>query len=145
MPDIIPITMPKFGLAMTEGKIASWAVSEGARVDVGDEIADIETTKITNAYESPVAGVIRRHVAKEQEDLPVGALIAVIAEPSVPDSEIDASSTGFRPNSPPPPRPRAKRRPNRARSRPAGGRSVTWRKAITKAGRWCSSTASAAT
>jgi pyruvate dehydrogenase E2 component (dihydrolipoamide acetyltransferase) len=90
MPDIIPITMPKFGLAMTEGKIASWAVSEGARVDVGDEIADIETTKITNAYESPVAGVIRRHVAKEQEDLPVGALIAVIAEPSVPDSEINA-------------------------------------------------------
>ena len=90
MGQIVPITMPKFGLAMTEGKVASWARPEGAEIAVGDEIADIETTKITNAYESPVAGVLRRHVAQEQEELPVGALIAVVADPSVPDTEIDA-------------------------------------------------------
>jgi pyruvate dehydrogenase E2 component (dihydrolipoamide acetyltransferase) len=87
---ILAVTMPKFGLAMTEGKVVSWAKQEGAVVSVGDEIADIETTKITNAYESPVAGVLRRHVAREQEDLPVGALIAVLADRSVLDSDIDA-------------------------------------------------------
>ena len=90
MTAIVAVTMPKFGLAMTEGKVASWAKEEGAPVAAGDEIADIETTKITNAYESPVAGVLRRHVAREQEELPVGAMIAVIADPSVPDSDIDA-------------------------------------------------------
>jgi len=95
MVDIIPITMPKFGLAMTEGKVASWAKPEGAEISVGDEIADIETTKITNAYESPVKGTLRRHVAAEQEDLPVGALIAVVADPTVPDSTIDDFIAAF--------------------------------------------------
>ena len=90
MSDITPITMPKFGLAMTEGKIVSWAKQEGSEVAVGEELADIETTKITNAYASPVKGVLRRRVVAEQDELPVGALIAVVADASVPDSEIDA-------------------------------------------------------
>jgi pyruvate dehydrogenase E2 component (dihydrolipoamide acetyltransferase) len=87
--------MPKFGLTMTEGKVASWAKPEGSHINIGEEIADIETTKITNAFESPVAGVLRRYVAREQEDLPVGALIAVVADPSVPDSEIDTFIAAF--------------------------------------------------
>ena len=87
---ITAITMPKFGLAMTEGKVASWIKPEGATIRPGEEIADIETTKITNAYESPAGGVLRRHVAPVQEDLPVGALIAVVAEEGVPDAEIEA-------------------------------------------------------
>jgi pyruvate dehydrogenase E2 component (dihydrolipoamide acetyltransferase) len=95
MGTIIPITMPKFGLAMTEGKVASWAKPEGAEISVGDEIADIETAKITNAYESPVKGTLRRHVAAEQEELPVGALIAVVADSAVQDRDIDNFIVAF--------------------------------------------------
>ena len=95
MAGIIALTMPKFGLAMTEGKVASWTIPEGAMVEVGQEIADIETTKITNGYESPIKGTLRRHVAGEQQELPVGALIAVMADASVPDSDIDAFIVAF--------------------------------------------------
>lgn len=89
MSTIHPVTMPKFGLAMTEGKVASWIKPEGAAVGVGDEIAEIETTKITNAFESPVQGILKRHIARELEELPVGALIAVIADGAATDDDID--------------------------------------------------------
>ena len=42
------------------------------------------------------AGVLRRHVAREQEELPVGGLIAVMADASVAEAEIDAFIERFR-------------------------------------------------
>ncbi|MCP1242867.1 acetoin dehydrogenase dihydrolipoyllysine-residue acetyltransferase subunit [Acetobacter lambici] len=96
MTDLItPITMPKFGLAMTEGKIASWNIPPGGHVDAGQEIADIETTKITNGYESPASGTLRRQIATEGETLPVGALLGVLAEPAVNDADIDVFIAKF--------------------------------------------------
>ena len=60
---IEPIVMPKWGLAMEEGTLTKWAVAPGQAVGKGQEIADIETTKIANAFESPASGMIRRLVA----------------------------------------------------------------------------------
>lgn len=87
---IQPITMPKWGLAMEEGMLARWAVTEGAEIAAGQEIMDIETTKIANVFESPVAGVLRRKVVGDGETVAVGALLGVVAEQSVPDADIDA-------------------------------------------------------
>lgn len=95
MTEIQPIVMPKWGLAMEEGTLTSWLVAEGDRVEKGQEIAEIETTKIANVYESQVAGLVRRLVARPGEVLPVGALLAVLAPASVPEAEIDAFVSRF--------------------------------------------------
>ena len=70
-----PIVMPKWGLAMEEGTLTKWAVAPGQAVGKGEEIADIETTKIANAFESPASGTVRRLVACRGSD-PFGRGVA---------------------------------------------------------------------
>lgn len=82
--------MPKWGLSMTEGTVVQWLVEEGTELNKGDEVIEVESEKINNAVEAPAPGVLRRQVAKEGDVLPVGGLLAVIADASVPDEEIDA-------------------------------------------------------
>ena len=102
MSSIKPITMPKWGLAMEEGALARWAVEEGAEIALGQEIMDIETTKIANVFESPVAGVLRKKVVAEGETVPVGALLGVVSEPGVPDAEVEKFVGDFLANFKPP-------------------------------------------
>jgi pyruvate dehydrogenase E2 component (dihydrolipoamide acetyltransferase) len=85
---ISAITMPKWGIEMTEGTITSWRVGEGQRIERGAEILDVETEKIVNAVEAPAAGTLRRILARDGETQAVGALIGVIAEEQASDADI---------------------------------------------------------
>lgn len=89
MAEIQTILMPKWGLAMQEGMVAAWNVEEGADIAKGQEIMDIETSKIANAYESLVGGRLRRRLVTAGETVPVGALLGVVADDAVGDTEVD--------------------------------------------------------
>jgi len=95
MSEIQPIVMPKWGLAMEEGALTSWLVKGGAQIEKGQEIAEIETSKLANVFESPASGILRRLIAREGDVLPVGALLAVLAPATVSDADIDTFVAGF--------------------------------------------------
>ena len=93
--DVQKLGMPKWGLSMTEGRLVAWLIDEGSEVAVGDEVAEVETDKLNGAVESPVAGVLRRHVASAGETIPVGGLLGVVAGADATDADVDAFVAEF--------------------------------------------------
>jgi len=72
--------MPKLGLTMTEGKVIKWLRTVGTAVRKGEPLAEIMTDKVTCEIESPVDGVLARTLVPPQKVVPVGAVIALIAQ-----------------------------------------------------------------
>ena len=66
---------------MTKGKIGKWLVKEGDTITEGQPILEIETDKVVHEQESPCDGVIAQLFAEEGNDVPVNALLAIIADP----------------------------------------------------------------
>jgi pyruvate dehydrogenase E2 component (dihydrolipoamide acetyltransferase) len=92
---IIPVKMPKWGLSMQEGMVVHWWKAAGETVIEGEDLVDIETTKITNTAEAPASGVLRRIVVAPDETVPVGALIAVMADAEADEAEIETFVADF--------------------------------------------------
>ena len=97
MSSIEAITVPQWGLTMTEGTLVKWNASEGDAVQEKGEIAEIETEKIVNVLESPADGILRKIIGKEGDTLPVGALIGILASESTPEKDIDKFIEQFKP------------------------------------------------
>jgi pyruvate/2-oxoglutarate dehydrogenase complex dihydrolipoamide acyltransferase (E2) component len=60
-----------------EGVLATWFVSEGARVAVDQLLAEVQVDKVAAEVPAPVAGTVRIRVQEEQE-VTQGDVIAVI-------------------------------------------------------------------
>ena len=73
------LEMPRAGLTMVEGTIASWLAAEGQQVKKGDAIMEFENEKNTIEFNCTHDGIL--HItAPEGETVAVGAPIGIVAE-----------------------------------------------------------------
>jgi pyruvate dehydrogenase E2 component (dihydrolipoamide acetyltransferase) len=70
------IVMPKLGLTMTEGMVASWHVAPGDQERSGDVLFVVETEKIATEIEASGDGRIETIEVAEGSTAPVGAVLA---------------------------------------------------------------------
>lgn len=75
------VLMPKMGYDMTEGKILRWLKQEGDPVTKGEAIAEIQTDKVNIEIEAFAEGIIAKILHGADEDVPVGEVIGIIADP----------------------------------------------------------------
>ncbi len=72
------IIMPKMGESIEEATITNWFVKEGDRVEEDDVLLEIATDKVDSEIPSPVEGVVKKILFKQDEVVAVGTVIAVI-------------------------------------------------------------------
>lgn len=75
------LKVPTLGMDMEEATILRWMVEEGAAVEKGDPVLEIETDKTSFEIEANGDGEIRNLRGEEGETLPVGTVLAYIAAP----------------------------------------------------------------
>ena len=80
------IVMPKLGLTMTEGLIASWRVAPGDAIKTGDILFVVETEKVANDIAAEADGRIAKILVGEGETAPVGAPVATWSSATEPTS-----------------------------------------------------------
>jgi len=116
----VHVTMPKLGLTMKEGKVSKWYKSEGDAVEQGQDLFEVETEKITNRVEAPSGGTLFQIVVPAGTTVPVGTVLAVIAEAGEQPERVEGM-----PISGEPPAPAAAPEKAPAASAPAGEARVS--------------------
>jgi pyruvate dehydrogenase E2 component (dihydrolipoamide acetyltransferase) len=75
------VVMPRLSLTMKEGTVGKWYKEEGEPVEKGEPIVEVISEKATYDLEAPASGILRRIFVREGSDVPVNAVLAMVAAP----------------------------------------------------------------
>jgi pyruvate/2-oxoglutarate dehydrogenase complex dihydrolipoamide acyltransferase (E2) component len=72
-----PILVPRENVNDESATLVAWEVADGAFVEAGSKVAQVETSKAVVDIAAPASGILR-HGAKPGQDVPIGAAIGRI-------------------------------------------------------------------
>jgi len=76
--DEVEIKLPKLGESIVSATIVQWFKKEGDTVKLDEPLLEVSTDKVNSEIPAPVAGTLTKILAKPDEELDVGAPLAVI-------------------------------------------------------------------
>lgn len=69
---MIDVHFPKMGMSTVELEVTEVLIEPGLRVEVGDDLLEVDTEKVTTFIQSEHAGVVREVLVVEGETYNVG-------------------------------------------------------------------------
>src|ERR1700704_3624564 len=76
----VEIKAPILGESVTEATVAKWLKQPGEMVERDEPVVELETDKVTLEVPAPAAGTLGEIRAAEGTNVPVGAILGVIAD-----------------------------------------------------------------
>ena len=80
------ILVPALGESITEATVSKWLKNKGDTVEADEPIVELETDKVNLEVPSPVKGVLSEINSKDGSVVEVGALLGLVSENSLEDS-----------------------------------------------------------
>ena len=81
------VRLPKLGANLVEGTVGLWRKREGDPVRAEEPLVEIITSKATFEVVSPIEGTLRKVLAPEKSNVPIGYVLALVGAPdeALPD------------------------------------------------------------
>src|SRR2546421_2296525 len=76
----IEIKVPSLGESVTEATVAKWLKQPGEAIARDEPVVELETDKVTLEVPAPAAGTLGEIRAGEGTNVPVGAVLGIIAD-----------------------------------------------------------------
>lgn len=85
---LVELILPKMGEGIIEATILKWVKNVGDKIKEDETILEVATDKVDSEVPSPVSGVISKILFKENDIVPIGATLAIIATEGTTDVEV---------------------------------------------------------
>lgn len=72
------VKLPKLGDTANEVVVIEWHVEVGAPITEGDALLTVQTDKVEVEVPSPMSGTVVEHLVAPDDEVSVGAAIAVV-------------------------------------------------------------------
>ena len=95
------VYLPQWGMGMNDATIIKWLTKEGDLVKKGDQLVEVESSKVNAEIESPESGKIGKILYEEGQVAKVGEILAIIIgeNETLPKEDNSEASTSKEDNS----------------------------------------------